>query len=246
MQTQKGFSLVELMVALALGLLLSAAAIQMFLTSQQSMNVQQGSSEVQENGRFAIDFLMADIRKAGMRPASITTAVATPITGTAGSGTAADTVAVSYVVESASGATDCNGNLVAGANPTITNTYSVVNGALMCEGNALVGGAKQKVELVPNVDGFKVLYGIDTVKDNIPAVTQWVPSPAASDVVLAVQVGLYVHSDAVIADAPPPRTLNMMGRQTFTGSTLTDGKVRRMFVASTLLRNNLNPALTTF
>ncbi|HEX6592475.1 MAG TPA: prepilin-type N-terminal cleavage/methylation domain-containing protein, partial [Moraxellaceae bacterium] len=46
LQPQQGFSLVELMVAMALGLLLSAAAIQMFLTSQQSMNVQQGTSEV--------------------------------------------------------------------------------------------------------------------------------------------------------------------------------------------------------
>ena len=43
---QRGFSLVELMVALLLGTLITAAAVQMFITNQRSFRLQQTMSEV--------------------------------------------------------------------------------------------------------------------------------------------------------------------------------------------------------
>lgn len=68
MKRLRGFSMLELMVAMALGLLISAAAIQLFIANQVSMNFQRGMNDVQANGRFAIDQMVRDIRLSGLGP----------------------------------------------------------------------------------------------------------------------------------------------------------------------------------
>jgi type IV pilus assembly protein PilW len=62
---QTGLSLVELMVALALGLMLTAGIIQLFLGSKQTYRFEEALSRLQENGRFAIETLSRDVRMAG-------------------------------------------------------------------------------------------------------------------------------------------------------------------------------------
>lgn len=65
MRKQKGLSLVELMISMALGLVLMTGVIQMFITSNTTFATHQAISRVQENGRFAMEFLARDIRMAG-------------------------------------------------------------------------------------------------------------------------------------------------------------------------------------
>jgi type IV pilus assembly protein PilW len=62
---QRGFSLVELMVAITIGIILLAGVLQIYLSSKQSYRVQEATSRLQENGRFAIELLGRDIRDAG-------------------------------------------------------------------------------------------------------------------------------------------------------------------------------------
>lgn len=62
---QRGLTLIELMVAMVLGLFLMSGAIEIFSANQRTIRLQIGLSRIQENGRFAIDFLMRDIRMAG-------------------------------------------------------------------------------------------------------------------------------------------------------------------------------------
>jgi len=62
---QRGLSLIELMIALVLGLFITAGMIQLFIHSKQSYRIQENLSRVQENGRFAMEFLARDIRMAG-------------------------------------------------------------------------------------------------------------------------------------------------------------------------------------
>lgn len=69
---QKGFSLVELMIAMVLGLLLMAGVMQVFLASKQTYSTQNALSRVQESGRFAMEFLTSDIRNAGYKGECIT------------------------------------------------------------------------------------------------------------------------------------------------------------------------------
>ncbi|WP_372865579.1 PilW family protein [Spongiibacter sp.] len=63
--TQRGFGLVELMIAMLLGLALSAAVIQVFVATRTTNRVQDSLSMIQENARFAMHFLGKEIRMAG-------------------------------------------------------------------------------------------------------------------------------------------------------------------------------------
>lgn len=61
----RGLSLIELMVALLLGTLLMLGLVQVFSASRTASQLSEGIARVQENGRFAMDFLQRDIRMAG-------------------------------------------------------------------------------------------------------------------------------------------------------------------------------------
>lgn len=62
---QQGMTLIEVMIAMILGMFLLGGVIQIFLSSQQSYQMQERLSRVQENGRFAMEFISRDIRMAG-------------------------------------------------------------------------------------------------------------------------------------------------------------------------------------
>ena len=60
-----GFTLVELMVSILIGLILLAVMGLAFLSNKQSYRAQDSSAQMQENGRYAIEVLTRDIRLAG-------------------------------------------------------------------------------------------------------------------------------------------------------------------------------------
>lgn len=110
-----GFSLVELMVAMVMSLILMAGVVQIFSGTKASYTMQEGTSRLQENARFALSRLSHDIGAAGylgcldsatpFRPFTNTltdkTAAsgydfATPLFGTEGTGAnGSDTISVS-------------------------------------------------------------------------------------------------------------------------------------------------------
>ncbi|MBS7690767.1 hypothetical protein I0D68_13425 [Pseudomonas lalucatii] len=59
-------SLIELMVAMVIGLLISGAVLQVFLSNRNTFLMQNASGHIQENGRFALQYLAAEIRPAGV------------------------------------------------------------------------------------------------------------------------------------------------------------------------------------
>jgi type IV pilus assembly protein PilW len=61
---QKGLTLVELMIAMGLGLLLSAAAMQAFLLSSQTRRTEQALSQLQDSGRIGLQMIGDDIKRA--------------------------------------------------------------------------------------------------------------------------------------------------------------------------------------
>lgn len=61
----RGLTLVELMVAIALGLVITAAVVQIFVSSRSSYTMEEGLARVQEAGRFAVDLMSYDVRMAG-------------------------------------------------------------------------------------------------------------------------------------------------------------------------------------
>jgi type IV pilus assembly protein PilW len=61
---QKGLSIVELMVALTLGLILTAGLVQIFSGNQRSFIVGEASMRVQETGRMTTEFISRAVRNA--------------------------------------------------------------------------------------------------------------------------------------------------------------------------------------
>lgn len=64
-QSQRGVSLVELMVAMVLGLWLAAAALQLAWRSSQSQQVQAAYAEMNDNAQLALQLLTRDLQLAG-------------------------------------------------------------------------------------------------------------------------------------------------------------------------------------
>lgn len=62
--TQAGFTLVELLVAMVIGLLVMAGATQLFISSQQSYRFQTALADMQDTGRFALDTMARELRQA--------------------------------------------------------------------------------------------------------------------------------------------------------------------------------------
>ncbi len=60
-----GFSLVEILVALVTGTLLSMGISQVYLNTKKTYNLQEQVSRLQENARYALDRIARDIRMAG-------------------------------------------------------------------------------------------------------------------------------------------------------------------------------------
>ncbi|WP_164271652.1 PilW family protein [Stenotrophomonas sp. B1-1] len=60
-----GLSLIEMMVAMVIGLVLMLGVVQVFIASRTASRLAEGNARAQENGRFALEFLQRDIRMAG-------------------------------------------------------------------------------------------------------------------------------------------------------------------------------------
>lgn len=62
---QRGVSLIELMIGIAISSILMLGMYQIFIASRITFQMQQGLSRVQENGRFAMDYMQRNVRMAG-------------------------------------------------------------------------------------------------------------------------------------------------------------------------------------
>lgn len=68
--SQRGLTLIELMVSLVLGLIIVAAAVMLFITGQKSFALQQGAADIQDNANFALNYIVKDIRMANLNNSS--------------------------------------------------------------------------------------------------------------------------------------------------------------------------------
>lgn len=66
MKYSKGITLVELMIALVIGLIVIGAALQLFLTGSINYSLQKNLGELQDNGNFGLNFIIKDIKLANL------------------------------------------------------------------------------------------------------------------------------------------------------------------------------------
>lgn len=67
MLRQAGLSLVEVMIALTIGTILTVGVVQLFVANSETYSMLVGQSRVQENARFALEFVSRSARMAGYK-----------------------------------------------------------------------------------------------------------------------------------------------------------------------------------
>ncbi|MEP5232655.1 MAG: PilW family protein [Alloalcanivorax sp.] len=233
---QKGFSLVELMVALVLGLIVTAAAIQLFITNQKTFVLQQTASQLQQDSQQVMRFMIRDLRKAGLIWDTVT---ATRDMGiqfsnwsgeipASAEGTDNDRLTLAY-----NGKSDCAGNTVTDWTEVAT-TYYVDDGSLYCKGSL---DTDVVVELVPGVESFQVLYGIDTNNDGALGVSRYVTQDQVpADIpVVAVKIGLLLtRANNALPESDGTREFHILG-ETLTEPA--DRAMRKALSTTVRLRN---------
>jgi Tfp pilus assembly protein PilW len=66
-----GFTLVELMVGMALGIFLVGGVVSVYVSSQQNFKTSENLGRIQENARFAFELMGRDIREEGSMPCGV-------------------------------------------------------------------------------------------------------------------------------------------------------------------------------
>jgi type IV pilus assembly protein PilW len=263
---QRGVTLVELMIAVLIGLFIIAGVGQIYISSRAASNLQERMSNLQENGRFGIFFLQRSLRKAGFpkssglsafttTPSNITCPMAaavacTPDTSTAtttatcnGAGAASDQFAVCY-----QGTTDCLGQNVAAG--VVTDFFFISTDAatgvsrLMCRGS----GNNTSQPLVDGIENMQVQYGQDTDGDSYA--NNFVPANLVTDwtQVVAVRVSLLTSTNSndasaassvgrVYGDTASDAQTYPVLEQTLPASAVNTGARGRVFTTTIELRN---------
>ncbi|MDD2317834.1 MAG: prepilin-type N-terminal cleavage/methylation domain-containing protein [Desulfobacterales bacterium] len=68
----KGFTLIELMIGMAVGLVLLAAVYSVFLVQNKELRNQEQITEMQQNARMAMEMMSRDLMMAGYGPSTLT------------------------------------------------------------------------------------------------------------------------------------------------------------------------------
>jgi type IV pilus assembly protein PilW len=217
---QAGFTLIELMTAMVIGLTLILGTATIFDAFLRSSRFQQAVAAQTDSGRYALDRMAREIRMAGYRTqAWLRPAISNAITLEDG-GTNPDAITVRY-----EGNVDCAGNATVGPVFLVTNRFDVNNGNLRCNNEVIVTG----------VEDFQILLGEDTDGDGAsnrivpPGATGLDPTRVDS---VRVHVLMATTSNRI---QRVPQTLTFFGALDGAGETKTYTDGRRRLELSTVL-----------
>ncbi len=179
---QRGFTLIEIMIALTLGLFVLAALLTIVQTNRAVYGDQSQLAQLQDNERMAMTLMTDVIQSAGFFPTTIppTTTQNTTLTATPGDGYAfpqgqamygtysatvpGDAIYVRYMTASGDGILNCSGvPNTSGANTLYVNEFYIAGGQLVCNMNGtvynLVSGVTNGTTTL-GVTNLTVLYGV--------------------------------------------------------------------------------------
>lgn len=247
--TQRGFTLVELMIALTISLILLLVIGTVFTSSRQAFRIQEDNARIQESGRFALEILGRSIKQAGYAEIPFTgfkvafTGIA--ISGTDGGG-AADTITVQY--DGAIGDRDCGAGTavtaadITGGSNIIQNHFNLdaANAQLRCVGAvaavpAAPGAPPIGQPLLDNIEDLQVLYGIDTTADQ--SANQYVAVPGDWNQVVTARVCVLIRSEKTNVVAAGGSYLDCNGAAVAVPA---DRRLRRAYAETFNLRNRVN------
>jgi type IV pilus assembly protein PilW len=229
---QRGFTLVEVMVALLIGLFLLGALLTMVQSTRHAFVDQNQLSQLHDSERMAMSLMSDVIQSAGYFPdpthntSGVLAAAPGFSIGQAINGTftatppgTGDTITVRFMTASADGILNCSGvPNTSGANILYVNTFKVFNGQLICtdQNNTiynLVSGVGNNTTTL-GVVSMSILYG---VKANVAATGNSVDTYLnASQMtttlwnsVISVQVSLQFTNPLYVAGGSQPQTITV-------------------------------------
>jgi type IV pilus assembly protein PilW len=201
-RNQRGLSLVELMVAMAISSFLILGVTQIYLDNKRNYLYQQGQGENLENGRFALMLIGERLAKAGYRrnpalPMDMAFPADSDGDCTFAAGQAvvrmnATTLCLRYQPRDEN-ETNCLGNAFPGSsdlnkpydndNPTDFNTDEIMVERLTLEGGSLKCEGQ---ELVSNIAGLYFDYGVNT-DPYVLKVASYTATPSNNDIIRALR-----------------------------------------------------------
>jgi type IV pilus assembly protein PilW len=188
--SQKGFSLIELMVAIVIALFLIGGVLTVEQGVKMSYQANDAFSQLEDNERFAMSTLGAIVERAGYYPNPNTNTIVTALpsdTTTTPQGASAPLAAGWYVYDSGAYGADvlfvrymttagqninlCDGTI--GTTQTYTNNFYLVPDAanpltkdLYCAVQVGTGAWNTPVELVGGIQAMSIMYGVHTTTYN--------------------------------------------------------------------------------
>ena len=225
----KGFTLIEMMVAMLIGLIIIAGVLVLFVSSKQTYRLNTAMTHVHDNGRFAMSYLIGDLRKAGWVDSDIETldghSLAVPFNALADNvavtgGMPSDSLTVRYYGEE-----DCIGDKP--SDGIVENQYQLVATAdglpvLNCNG----------ASLIKNVESFQIRYGVLTSNG-----LQYVTADKLTDISLlqTLQVAFSVASDETRVIDKNVTLNGVLGEGPYA---FNDGRYRKVFTSTIILNNS--------
>ena len=220
LRTQSGVTLIELMVALAIGAFLMIGAMTVFMQSRTTFRITESLARLQENGRFAIQVLEPEIRMAhywGLT--TLTSNIGNRAAPTAANGPGPDNCGVNWTInldEAVDGSNNSYGFACAGTAPVETNSDTLI-----------VRRASEEAE-TPPLTGANTLR-IQSVRGAGPSqlfVGTTIPSgftPATSETHRLLVNGYYVSRSSSLGAAPSLRVQTLLADGTIENQELIGG-----------------------
>jgi len=215
----RGFTIIELMVTLAITSILVLGAATFLASAHKANLVQSALSGLGVSGRFGLDQVARDIRMSGYRESNwmlgalnnvITAIDRLPAIG-------GDSLTVLY-----EGVRDCTYEVM--LDGVVTNTYQVTDGVLECNGQPITRGVQE----------MQVYFGEDT--DNNRVANHWLsPGAVGLDMsrVVSVRIHLLVRTNANDISSGPQAYYFDQQLQ----AAVDDGQIRREYSVTVAMRN---------
>ena len=249
LRNQKGFSLIEMMIASLVGLILMAGTMQMFSSTKQSSRTNTAVTRMQENGRAALYFLENAVRLSGYRADSLVAPeLAFPanrpgFNGQVINGVDNDSVGGNNILDGSDRIlmryrgnndgviTDCVGNPFLTGQTVETEFRLTDAGELVCDPDMMDNPGNWQI-LIDGVEDMQILYGVDTDSDF--NANYYVPANqiAGGSEVISVRISLLLQSDDLIATQPQAYRFNGV-----TVDDPGDRRLRKVFSSTIAVRN---------
>ena len=245
-----GFTLLDLMISMTIGLLLTVVAAQVFVGSRRTHATTDDVARMQENMRFAHDVLSRMVRMASYVSAPAKFPIPTDgypgifggadlaLEGEDGAGTDPDEFTVRYNGTADLTTTDCLGKVINPGEIAVNRFFILKDTATRASSLACSTGGDPQI-LVPDVENMQILYGEETTGDF--TTDRWVNRTAVTrfDSVIGVRIALLFRTPNLnvrsVPDAATKHKLLDVELPVFTGDEAT--RIRRVMTLTLAMRN---------